>query len=68
MRGMQITDKILSTPGSSWSELFEKVDFFSQYKTYVQVIASASTSDGIKGWYVLISHFWCGTDKLGAVW
>jgi poly(A) polymerase len=48
--GMQITDKILSTPGSSWSELFEKVDFFSQYKTYVQVIASASTSDGIKGW------------------
>jgi poly(A) polymerase len=47
---MQITDKILSTPGSTWAELFERADFFGQYKTYVQVIASASTSDGIKGW------------------
>jgi poly(A) polymerase len=59
---MQITDKILSTPGSSWSELFEKVDFFSQYKTYVQVIASASTSDGIKGWCVLHLKYLSGTD------
>lgn len=34
-------------------ELFEKVDFFGLYKTYVQVIAAASTSEGIKDWYVL---------------
>lgn len=49
---MQITDKILATPGSSWVELFERVDFFSMYKTYVQVIASASSSEGIKDWSV----------------
>ncbi|KIR69207.1 poly(A) polymerase [Cryptococcus bacillisporus CA1873] len=50
LRAMQITDEILKTPGSSWIPLFEKVDFFSMYKTYVQVVASASTSDGIKDW------------------
>lgn len=53
LRAMQITDEILKTPDSSWIPLFEKVDFFSMYKTYVQVVASASTSDGIKDWYVL---------------
>ena len=37
-------------PGSSWLELFEKADFFSMYKTYVQVVASASTTEGIKDW------------------
>lgn len=47
---MSITEKILSSPGTTWVELFEKVDFFSMYKTYVQVIASASSSEGIKGW------------------
>ena len=47
---MQITDKIMSQPGSSWVELFETVDFFGMYKTYVQVVASASTSEGIKDW------------------
>lgn len=31
-------------------ELFEKVEFFSLYKTYVQVVASASTSEAIKDW------------------
>lgn len=51
---MSITDKILSNPGSSWVELFEKADFFGMYKTYVQVVASASTSDGIKDWSVAI--------------
>ncbi|KAK1921134.1 putative polynucleotide adenylyltransferase [Papiliotrema laurentii] len=50
LRAMQITDKIMSNPGSSWVELFEKVDFFSMYKTYVQVVASASTAEGIKDW------------------
>lgn len=52
---MQITDKILAAPGTSWVELFEKVDFFSMYKTYVQVIASASTPEGIKGWCVVLA-------------
>ena len=47
---MQITDKIMLSPGSSWLELFEKADFFSMYKTYVQVVASASTTEGIKDW------------------
>jgi poly(A) polymerase len=47
---MQITDKILSNPGSSWLELFERADFFGMYKTYVQVVASASTPEGIKNW------------------
>lgn len=47
---MQITDKILSNPGSSWLELFEWADFFGMYKTYVQVVASASTPEGIKNW------------------
>lgn len=50
LRAMQITDKITQEPGSSWIELFENVDFFSMYKTYVQVVASASTSEGIKDW------------------
>ncbi|TXT12394.1 uncharacterized protein COLE_02804 [Cutaneotrichosporon oleaginosum] len=50
LRAMQITDKIVSVPGSSWVELFDQVDFFSQYRIYVQVIAAASTSGGIKDW------------------
>ncbi|ORX35170.1 putative polynucleotide adenylyltransferase [Kockovaella imperatae] len=50
LRAMQITDKILADPGSSWVELFERVDFFSMYKTYVQVVASASSSERIKDW------------------
>ncbi|KAL7420428.1 polynucleotide adenylyltransferase [Cryptotrichosporon argae] len=50
LRAMQITDKLAQNPGSSWAELFERVDFFGMYRTYVQVIASASTSEGIKDW------------------
>ncbi|WWD22616.1 hypothetical protein CI109_107109 [Kwoniella shandongensis] len=50
LRAMQITDEILKSPGSSWGALFEKVDFFSLYKTYVHVVASASTSEGMKDW------------------
>ncbi|WVN87609.1 uncharacterized protein L203_102792 [Cryptococcus depauperatus CBS 7841] len=50
LRAMQITDDILREPGASWAPLFEKVDFFSMYKTYVQVVASASTAEGIKDW------------------
>lgn len=55
LRAMQVTDKIMSNPGSSWMELFEKADFFSMYKTYVQVVASASSSEGIKDWSVFLS-------------
>jgi hypothetical protein len=51
---MQITDKILLNPGTSWNELFEKVDFFGMYKTYVQVVASASSAEGIKDWSVAL--------------
>lgn len=51
---MQITDKILANPGSSWMELFDKVDFFGLYKTYVQVIASASSQEKIKDWCVIV--------------
>ena len=47
---MQICDRVLLTPGSTWVELFDRVDFFSLYKTYVQVIASASSADKIKDW------------------
>jgi poly(A) polymerase len=47
---MQITDKIMASPGTSWVELFERVDLFGLYKTYVQVIASASSAEGIKDW------------------
>ncbi|BEJ14520.1 hypothetical protein CspHIS471_0402870 [Cutaneotrichosporon sp. HIS471] len=50
LRSIQITDKIVSNPGSSWVELFDKVDFFSQYRIFVQVIAAASTAEGIKDW------------------
>ncbi|ODN73700.1 hypothetical protein, variant [Cryptococcus amylolentus CBS 6039] len=50
LRAMQITDEILKNPGTTWQPLFEKSDFFSMYKTYVQVVASASTSEGIKDW------------------
>ncbi|RSH78028.1 polynucleotide adenylyltransferase [Apiotrichum porosum] len=50
LRAMQITDKIVNNPGSSWKELFEPVDFFSMYRTYVQVVAAAGTSEGIKDW------------------
>nr|XP_019013940.1 poly(A) polymerase [Kwoniella pini CBS 10737]OCF52721.1 poly(A) polymerase [Kwoniella pini CBS 10737] len=50
LRAMQITDEIIKNPGSTWISLFERADFFSMYKTYVHVVASASTSEGIKDW------------------
>ncbi|WWC57497.1 uncharacterized protein I303_100029 [Kwoniella dejecticola CBS 10117] len=50
LRAMQITDEIIKNPGSTWLGLFERADFFSMYKTYVHVVASASTSEGIKDW------------------
>lgn len=50
LRAMQITDKIVNNPGSSWVDLFDPADFFGQYRIYVQVIAAASTPEGIKDW------------------
>ncbi|KAL1407225.1 polynucleotide adenylyltransferase [Vanrija albida] len=50
LRAMQITDKITANPGSSWVELFDRIDFFGMYRTYVHIIASASTPEGIKDW------------------
>lgn len=47
---MQITDKIVNNPGSSWVELFTPVDFFLLYRTYVQVVASASSAQDLKDW------------------
>lgn len=38
-------------------ELFDKVDFFGLYKTYVQVIASASSQEKIKDWCVIVSSY-----------
>lgn len=38
-----------------WSELFEKHDFFSRYRYYIQVVAVASTSETLNKWYDL----WC---------
>ena len=51
-----ICDEIQKNPGSSWRELFEPLDFFDQYRTYVQVIASASTAERLKDWYVLFNY------------
>lgn len=56
LRAMQICDRVLLTPGSTWVELFDRVDFFSLYKTYVQVIASASSADKIKDWGGTVEH------------
>jgi poly(A) polymerase Pap1 len=47
--GVTPADGVKPTP-TSWVELFEPVDFFGMYKTYVQVIASASSADKIKDW------------------
>lgn len=49
---MSIVDRIMVNPGSSWTELFEKSQFFHSYRTYVQVIASASSAELIKDWQV----------------
>ncbi|WVN87612.1 uncharacterized protein L203_102795 [Cryptococcus depauperatus CBS 7841] len=50
LRAMQITDDILKNAGNSWMRLFEKIDFFGLYKTYIQVVVSASSQDSLKDW------------------
>jgi len=41
-RGMDITTKV-EKDEAEWKELFEKLDFFSLYKTYLQINCSSST-------------------------
>ena len=52
--GADIVDKILL--GSvGWSELFEKHDFFSKYRYYLQVIASTGNPDLQIKWCVFFN-------------
>ncbi|KAG8930246.1 polynucleotide adenylyltransferase [Tulasnella sp. 417] len=36
--------------GAPWSELFEKHDFFSRYRYYIQVVAAADSAENLKKW------------------
>lgn len=48
-RAANLTDRIM-IGAASWPELFEKHDFFSRYKYYLQVIASSSTAESQLSW------------------
>lgn len=48
-RGTQITFKI-EQEGCPWSLLFEKCDFFSKYKAYVQIDILAASEDEHRKW------------------
>lgn len=39
--------------GAPWSELFEKHDFFSRYRYYIQVVAAADSPENLKKWSVV---------------
>ncbi|KAG8913616.1 polynucleotide adenylyltransferase [Tulasnella sp. 417] len=41
--------------GASWSELFEKHDFFSRYRYYLQVVAATNSAENLKIWSVISS-------------
>jgi poly(A) polymerase len=43
-KGADIVDKVI-VGTASWSELFQKHDFFHKYRYYLQVIASTATAD-----------------------
>jgi poly(A) polymerase len=43
-RAADLTDRVMIGKGH-WSELFEKHDFFTRYKYYLQVIASSNSAD-----------------------
>lgn len=45
-----ITDRI-TVGGKRWEDLFEKHDFFSRYKYYLQVIASSDSMDNLRIWF-----------------
>jgi poly(A) polymerase len=50
-RGTDIVDSIMRGE-TNWSELFSKHDFFIRYRYYIQVVASAGSSEALKKWYV----------------
>lgn len=52
-RAAEIADKILAG-GESWSNLFEKSDFFHRYKYYLQVCASSDSADKQNKWAGLV--------------
>ncbi|KAG8897634.1 polynucleotide adenylyltransferase [Tulasnella sp. 403] len=48
-RAAEVVGRIFEE-GAPWSELFEKHDFFSRYRYYIQVVAAANTPENIKKW------------------
>ena len=52
--GADIVDKVI-VGKASWSELFEKHDFFTKYRYYLQVIASTVDPAAHVKWCVSIS-------------
>ena len=48
--GADIVDKVI-VGTASWSELFQKHDFFHKYRYYLQVIASTADADMQIKWY-----------------
>jgi poly(A) polymerase len=53
--GADIVDKVI-VGKASWSELFEKHDFFTKYRYYLQVIAATVNPDLQLKWCVLMSQ------------
>ena len=52
-RASQILEKIMpgGTETGEWKELFDKHDFFYQYKYYLQIVASADSEDQHLKWH-----------------
>ena len=38
---------------AKWADLFGKSDFFYRYKTYLQVVVTAATSEALSSWYAV---------------
>ena len=55
-RAADIVDKIV-VRSASWSELFEKHDFFSRYRYYLQITASSADPDVQLKWYEYTAGF-----------
>ena len=41
---------------STWDDLFEKTDFFSRYKYYIEVIVKAESEKNFNKWYAEKAH------------
>ncbi|KAG8948098.1 polynucleotide adenylyltransferase [Tulasnella sp. 424] len=48
-RAAEVVTRIFDE-GAPWSELFEKHDFFSRYRHYIQVVAAADSAENLKKW------------------